>query len=445
MLKRTVLFAAVTAVLGVAHPMGNFSVNHYARFQPAPGGVRIRYVLDLAEIPTFELFQQWGEGADPHRKALEQARLWAAKLDLRVDGRPAAARVQNASIALAEGAGNMKVAHITADLYAAAASGELTYEDRNYEGRAGWKEVVLPGREDRSRELTAYPPDPLAAPPQSLSAAFTLQVPRVTAPPPPPTASPAPTTAFTPAPTTPAAPGMVIRGDYLSQLLHRDNIGWGLTLLGMAVAFGLGALHALSPGHGKTIVAAYLVGSRGTYKHAAFLGAMVTATHTASVFLLGLVTLFLSRYVLPDRLTPILGAISGLTIVWVGARLFRTRLRARNRQIADHSHMPEGEITLGGMIALGASGGLVPCPSALVLLLSSISLGRVTLGLILLLGFSAGLAVVLMAMGALALCASNLLPSSESAMNGRLFRLLPVASAGLITCIGLVMTAVSLA
>src|SRR6185437_8893807 len=123
MLKRTVLFAAVTAVLGVAHPMGNFSVNHYARFQPAPGGVRIRYVLDLAEIPTFELFQQWGEGADPHRKALEQARLWAAKLDLRVDGRPATARVQNASIALAEGAGNMKVAHIAADLYAAAASG----------------------------------------------------------------------------------------------------------------------------------------------------------------------------------------------------------------------------------------------------------------------------------------------------------------------------------
>src|SRR6266568_5177279 len=102
---------------------------------------------------------------------------------------------------------------------------------------------------------------------------------------------------------------------------------WGLTLIGMAVAFGLGAVHAMSPGHGKTIVAAYLVGSRGTFKHAIFLGGMVTFTHTASVFALGFVTLFLSRYVLPETLFPVLGAISGLSIVWVGAALFFRRLR----------------------------------------------------------------------------------------------------------------------
>jgi ABC-type nickel/cobalt efflux system permease component RcnA len=221
-------------------------------------------------------------------------------------------------------------------------------------------------------------------------------------------------------------------------------------------------MHALSPGHGKTIVAAYLVGSHGTFKHAIFLGAMVTFTHTASVFLLGFVTLFLSKYVLPETLFPILGAISGLSIVWVGAALFFRRLRgARGKNHHHHhgpthghthdhgnghthSHVPEGEITLGSLIALGASGGLVPCPSALVLLLSAISLGRTGLGMLLLTGFSAGLAVVLMGMGVLVLCVGNLLPASRKVTGSRIFRLLPVASAALITCIGLVMTGVSL-
>jgi len=286
----------------------------------------------------------------------------------------------------------------------------------------------------------------------------------------PSASSPAAATSPVPA-STAAAAGTVVRGDYLSKLLHRTEIGWGLTLIGIAVAFGLGGMHALSPGHGKTIVAAYLVGSRGTFKHAIFLGGMVTFTHTASVFLLGFVTLFLSKYVLPETLFPILGAISGIGIVWVGATLFFRRLRgARGLHHHDpdphhhhghthdhgdghthghgdghtHSHVPEGEITLGGLIALGASGGLVPCPSALVLLLSAISLGRTGLGMLLLVGFSAGLAVVLMGMGVLVLCIGNLLPASRKVTESKVFRLLPVASAALITCIGLVMTGVSL-
>jgi ABC-type nickel/cobalt efflux system permease component RcnA len=194
---------------------------------------------------------------------------------------------------------------------------------------------------------------------------------------------------------------------------------------------------------------------------------MVTFTHTASVFLLGFVTLFVSKYVLPEKLFPILGAISGLSIVWVGTMLFFRRLRARahahdhshghhdhhghdHGQVHDHgdghshSHVPEGEITMGSLIALGASGGLVPCPSALVVLLSAISLGRVGLGILLLVGFSAGLAVVLMGMGVLVLCVGNLLPSSERFTGSRAFQLLPVASAAVIACVGLVMTGVSL-
>jgi nickel/cobalt transporter (NicO) family protein len=500
--RKLICLLALCTASAVAHPMGNFSVNHYARIEPGSHGARIRYVLDLAEIPTFELFQQWGPARD---KTLDQARQWAANLAITVDGKPVSARVEKAELFLADGAANMKVARIVMDLRVSSPAGALTYEDRNYTGRAGWKEIVIqsrPGVEiqgassgleiqgassvgDRSAELTAYPQDPMLAPPQDLKATV-----RWTATPAPaPAITPAPAPAITPAPAigrtqpVPAestagrpgglphvanAAGTVVRGDYLSRLLHRDEIGWGLTLIGIAVAFGLGAVHAMSPGHGKTIVAAYLVGSRGTFKHAIFLGGMVTFTHTASVFLLGFVTLFLSKYVLPETLFPILGTISGLSIVWVGAALFLRRLRsARGPHHHDHdhhdhghshehdghthshdghthSHVPEGEITLGSLMALGASGGLVPCPSALVLLLSAISLGRAGLGMLLLVGFSAGLAVVLMGMGVLVLCVGNLLPASKKVTGSRAFRLLPVASAALITCIGLVMTGVSL-
>ena len=349
MVKRFILLASLCAGLAAAHPMGNFSVNHYARLEPGAHGVAIRYVMDLAEIPTFEMFQQWGPGADPQQKAIEQAREWAANLEITVNGRRVPARVVRAHVALAEGAGNMQVARITADLQVDAAPGAFTYEDRNYQGRSGWKEIVGPGGKDRSAALTAYPQDPMAAPPQDLKTAFSWTAP--VAPPARPVDSPvtqAPVveTSPTPYPAAPAigpaiaaAPGQVVKGDYLSRLLHRDEIGWQLTLIGIAVAFGLGAMHAMSPGHGKTIVAAYLVGSRGTFKHAIFLGAMVTFTHTASVFLLGFVTLFLSKYVLPEKLFPILGAISGLSIVWVGTMLFFRRLHARgHHHHHDHDH-----------------------------------------------------------------------------------------------------------
>ena len=444
---------ALSAAAAMAHPMGNFSVNHYARFTPAGNVVKIRYVLDLAEIPTFELMQEWGAGADPKEMALKQARIWAANLAVTAGGHPVAIRVEKAEITIADGAGNMPVARIAADLRVPAV-GTITYEDRNFPARTGWKEIVTPGGADRSSELTAYPQDPMLAPPQELHASFQVEgTPAVRPAHPAPefTPTPAPATAVTPLPAGGPASGIVVRGDYLSRLLHRDEIGWGLTLLGMAVAFGLGAMHAMSPGHGKTIVAAYLVGSRGTLRHAAFLGAMVTFTHTVSVFLLGFVTLFLSRYVLHERLFPILGAISGLSIVWVGATLFFRRLRGHGHAHhhhhhgpGGHSHVPEGEITMGSLIALGASGGLVPCPSALVVLLSSISLGRVGLGLLLLVGFSAGLAMVLMAIGALVVFAAHLLPATQKVTGSRAFRLLPVASAAMITCVGLVMTCVAL-
>jgi nickel/cobalt transporter (NicO) family protein len=267
--------------------------------------------------------------------------------------------------------------------------------------------------------------------------------------------------------------------EYLARLLHQGQLGWAAIAIGLAVAFGLGAIHALSPGHGKTIVAAYLVGTRGTPAHAVFLGAMVTFTHTISVFLLGFITLFLSRFVLPEKIYPVLGVISGVSIVWIGAILLRKRLEAarghahthehhhhdhehhhphhdheheHHHHVAFshdhgdshvHSHIPD-EVSLGSLIALGASGGLVPCPSAMVVLLSAIALGRVGLGLILLVAFSLGLAGVLMAIGLVVLYAKHLLPDSKKSAAHPAFRLIPVFSAAVIVCIGIIMTAASL-
>ena len=202
---------------------------------------------------------------------------------------------------------------------------------------------------DRSQALTAYPADPTVAPPQDLKASvdWTAAAPlageMVSSKPRPkivplaPAPKPAAAMATSPVPPQPSAPGTVVRGDFLSRLLHRGDIGFGLVLLGMAVAFGLGSMHALSPGHGKTIVAAYLVGSRGTFKQAIFLGGMVTFTHTISVFFLGLTTLFLSQYVLPEKIFPVLGAISGLSIVWIGGLMLYKRAQ-RLRPQHDHGH-----------------------------------------------------------------------------------------------------------
>ena len=249
-------------------------------------------------------------------------------------------------------------------------------------------------------------------------------------------------------------PTFPIQGDYLTRLLRQGDVGWEVLLAGVVVAFALGAIHALSPGHGKTIVAAYLVGTRGTPIDAALLGAVVTFTHTVTVFFLGFATLFLSRYVLPERIYPVLGAISGISIVWIGAVLLYKRMPHQHgdghvhththSHSHTHSHAPEGEASMGSLVALGASGGLVPCPTALVLLLTAVSLGRTGLGLILLVAFSAGLAVVLTAVGLVVLYAKHWLPDGEKAASHALFRYLPVASAAVIVCLGIAMTWVAL-
>jgi ABC-type nickel/cobalt efflux system permease component RcnA len=217
-----------------------------------------------------------------------------------------------------------------------------------------------------------------------------------------------------------------------------------------------GAAHALTPGHGKAMVAAYLVGTKGTPRHAFLLGGTVTVAHTAGVFAIGVVTLALSRFVVPERLYPWLTLVSGLLVVAVGAAVLRQRLRARGHAGHEHhhdhphehhdhhdghghGHHPHDDLTSKGILGVGVAAGLLPCPSALVVLLSAIALHRVGLGLALFVAFSVGLAATITAIGLVAVVARRAF--GRLSLNGPVVRALPSVSAGLILAVGLLITA----
>ena len=261
--------------------------------------------------------------------------------------------------------------------------------------------------------------------------------------------------------------------DALSDMLRSEELSLGLIAGALALALFLGAAHALEPGHGKTIVAAYLIGSRGTVGNALFLGGIVTFTHTFSVILLGLVALFASQYILPEQIFPWLGTASGLLIIGLGTWLLVNHLRGRgfghsheeeHHGHHDHSHEeehhhdhPHGEhhhsheeehhghsheipskVTLGSLLTLGISGGIVPCPGALVILLLAVALHRIAFGLLLLVAFSVGLAAILIAIGVLIVKARPLVERFSG--DGRWIQRLPIASAVVIIVVGCAIT-----
>ena len=240
------------------------------------------------------------------------------------------------------------------------------------------------------------------------------------------------------------------------------------------IAAGLGALHALEPGHGKTIVAAYLVGSRGTARHAVLLGVVVTAAHTAGVYLLGAITLYASRYIVPEQLYPWLGAISGLSVAGLGIFIF---LKHWTGETGEHSHAPgephshwflsmlkpaarpepanraavsdgpdpvERTLSLRELCMLGITGGIVPCPAALVVLLSAFSLHRIGFGLFLITAFSFGLAAVLVIIGLTMVYAKRMM-SSRVRVGNTALRYLPFLSSAFMVLLGLGITASAIA
>jgi ABC-type nickel/cobalt efflux system permease component RcnA len=223
-------------------------------------------------------------------------------------------------------------------------------------------------------------------------------------------------------------------------LVGRDQLSFWVIAASLGAALFWGMAHALSPGHGKTIVTAYLVGQRGTPRHAALLGLVVTATHTVGVFALGAITLLLSRFIVPDQLYPWLNFVSGLLVVLIGASVLRARWRHSRAHANGHEHQHHREDGLSrrSLIAVGVSGGLLPCPSALVVLLAAISLHRVAFGMLLVVAFSAGLALTITGIGLAAVLARGAF--RRFSLNGRVLSLLPTASALVILAAGLLMT-----
>jgi nickel/cobalt transporter (NicO) family protein len=237
------------------------------------------------------------------------------------------------------------------------------------------------------------------------------------------------------------APDRVADSGFAS-LVGRDRLGFWVILASLGAALFWGMAHALSPGHGKTIVTAYLVGQRGTPRHAALLGLVVTVTHTVGVFALGVVTLLLSRFIVPDQLYPWLNLVSGVLVVLIGASVLRARLRHRRAHARghdhDHQHDHEHGLSRRSLVAVGVSGGLLPCPSALVVLLAAISLHRVAFGMLLVVAFSVGLALTITGIGLAAVLARGAF--RRFSFDGRVVSLLPTASALVIVAAGVVMT-----
>jgi nickel/cobalt transporter (NicO) family protein len=425
------LAALIVPTAAAAHPLGNFTTNRFSRVEVSGHRLYVLYVLDLAEIPTFQAGK-----IDARR----YARRIAAGVRLQVDGARVPLVPAATALAHPEGAGGLRTTRLEVALRGPRLSGpsDIRYRDTNYAERIGWKEIVV-GRKapSPSRELRAYPEDRLQSPPDVTAVAARL-VPRGGPETPPPLGRGRAL----------QEPDRIADSGFAS-LIGRDRLGAWIVLASLGAAFFWGAAHALSPGHGKTIVAAYLVGQRGTPRHALLLGLIVTATHTVGVFALGLVTLLLSQWVVPETLYPWLTLASGLLVVGIGGSVLRSRWRQRRThgEGLDHHHPHhhhgerghDGELSLRSLLAVGVTGGLLPCPSALVVLLAAISLHRVAFGLILILAFSAGLALVITAIGLTAVHAKRAF--SRLSFEGRLVSLLPAASALVIVVAGVAMTA----
>jgi nickel/cobalt transporter (NicO) family protein len=238
----------------------------------------------------------------------------------------------------------------------------------------------------------------------------------------------------------------------------------GFLLLALS-SFGLGALHALEPGHGKTVVGAYLIGSKGRVSDAVLLGVVVTLTHSGSVILLGVLSTIAAAYFVPETVQKVLEVVSGLLVVGVGGWMLGLRIRqardtgrhghSHDEDVNDHhhehednhgehshSHAPNVEPghrpTLWQLITLGVSGGIVPCPAALAVLLAAVSYGQFVRGLSLVIIFSIGMAAVLVAIGIAMVKAASF--AGKYLAESRWTKVVPVISAAVITLVGVGLT-----
>jgi nickel/cobalt exporter len=466
-----------------AHPLGNFTVNRYSRVELGNAGIRVRYVLDLAEIPSVQETQV----ADVNHDGVVSAEEWdtyrtrqvealRSNLTLAIDGAPVALRTDDSTLSTPLGQGNIPLIRIEAWFGAAPSwppgdantMHSATFQDRNEPARLGWREIVVQGAPgvvlsqstvpavDTTDELRTYPERFLQDPLDVRQADWSF------------TASGAVAAPAAPLPAS-GTPGRPV--DPFTSLVTAADLNLGVVLVALAAAATLGGIHAASPGHGKTVMAAYIVGTRGTFVHAVVLGLSVTVSHTFGVLVLGVITLLASNLILPEQLYPWLTLIAAVIILVFGAVLLLGALRGLRRPPSAHSHahahdhdhghhhahsqVPASDqarqaqhslpITWKNLLVLGLAGGIVPSASALVVLLSALALGRLGFGLLLILAFGFGMAVVLTTTGVMLVYASRFVarhfPDDVPSPLQRIFaRGVPVFSAGIMLLIGVIAT-----
>jgi nickel/cobalt exporter len=508
-----------------AHPLGNFTVNTADRLLVTADGLQIDHVVDLAEIPTVQLAQpRAGIDADGNRQlsdrelsayaARECARV-APLLSVVIDGIAVDRTVTSSSAQSRPGVAGLSTTRVECS-YETGVRPRTSVEfvDPVAQERNGWREVTASSRcgalpsssvpEDSPSDLlVSYPEDLLESPVDTNRASFTVR-------------GDATCSAGGQDGAAAAAADVAPRGvDRLSQtfadLVGRAELTLPFALLSVAAAVLFGVLHAVAPGHGKTVMAAYLVGQRGTRRQALQLGAIVTFTHTASVLLLGAL-LAVGALAAPELAVPFTEVLSGVLLVAVGVYLVvlaRRRLRAARHDHhhahghADHEHshhdhghshhdhghddhdhagrlhphrlpdtlvaanalpggtavalatrplthshgarththapLPEGRLTWKSLAGMGVAGGLVPSPSALLVLLSAAALGRAWFGVVLVVAYGLGMALTLTVAGLLLLRARALLDRRGWSLGRgqRLARLLPVGTAVVVVLLGL--------
>ena len=509
----TVMVSLIFVPVAFAHPLGNFTINQYVGLKMSPELILVDYVVDMAEIPAFQEItaldangNNQPDGDEFVGYAADKCAALQPDLKLRLNGQSLTPVLASSSVEFPAGVGGLLTLRlsceyrVTVDL--AQDSSKVSFINDAFPDRIGWKEIVVADPDglalqgdyattSLSNRLTSYPQDLLTSPLDQRDVEIEIT-----------------SNALSMQNETPVTSGqnnsaLLDRNDQFTRLILMDEITWPTLMLALAISFIWGAMHALTPGHGKTIVGAYLVGSRGTLKHAVYLGLTTTITHTLGVFLLGMITLFAARFILPEKLFPWISLVSGMFVVGIGLNLFASRLKTSGLQTwaakpksgfvqprqsfasvlehshangfshshrhvfsqtmgnhhshyfdhgsenhhhyhgirqhshddhHEHSHTPPDSLNWRSLLALGVSGGLLPCPSALVVLLGAIALNRIGFGLVLVLAFSLGLAGTLTAIGMVFIYAGKLFERFPG--RGKIIGMLPVFSALFISLIG---------
>jgi nickel/cobalt transporter (NicO) family protein len=424
-----------------AHPLGNFTINHLARVDARANRLHVHYVLDIAEIPTFQIMHasDWTAARERAWKNGE-ADLVAQSFVVRAGGEALPLHLEKTSLRTRPGAGGLPILYWTADYWAALPSrAAISVNDRVYaDRRIGWKDIVLPGVADPTNELRSYPSALIGSPRQNDEATFDVSDGHIAH------------VHVGAGEFTAWGPTSIVRSSLLSDLFSRSDQTPLWMLFTVLAAFGLGALHGLEPGHGKALLAFTLVGTRATFKQAAILAGALTVSHTFAVLLLG-VLLFVAAGFATESLFTWITLVSGAAVTAIGARSLAVTVLHRYQHAhahvhshadgSGHSHALPGSTPLHfpSAVVAAMSGGIAPCPAAIVVLLTALHLHRVGYGLALIVIFSLGLATILTGLGMAVVRGAGWL--SRRSLFERISRNAPLVTATVISIIGASMLA----